>query len=101
MSHIYRSLPPAGTRIGIAFSGGLDTRAAVAWLAAQGLSVHGYTADLAQPDEDNAAAIPAILFTRSRTLQLRGRRLQPALACTFKRHMLCASNFELPDFANV
>ena len=60
MSHIYRSLPPAGTRIGIAFSGGLDTRAAVAWLAAQGLSVHGYTADLAQPDEDDAAAIPAI-----------------------------------------
>ena len=60
MSHIYRSLPPAGTRIGIAFSGGLDTRAAVAWLAEQGLSVHGYTADLAQPDEADAAAIPAI-----------------------------------------
>ena len=32
MSRIYRSLPPAGTRIGLAFSGGLDTRAAVAWM---------------------------------------------------------------------
>jgi argininosuccinate synthase len=34
MSRIYRTLPPAGTRLGIAFSGGLDTRCAVAWLTA-------------------------------------------------------------------
>ena len=33
MSRIYRQLPPKGTRLGIAFSGGLDTRCAVAWLA--------------------------------------------------------------------
>src|SRR5216684_2946991 len=60
MSRIYRSLPPAGTKLGIAFSGGLDTRTAVAWLSRQGMQVHAYTADLAQPDEKNPADIPAI-----------------------------------------
>jgi argininosuccinate synthase len=60
MSRIYRSLPPKGTRLGIAFSGGLDTRCAVAWLAEQGMAVHAYTADLAQPDEDNVNDIPPI-----------------------------------------
>jgi argininosuccinate synthase len=60
MSRIYRSLPPKGTRLGIAFSGGLDTRCAVAWLAEQGLAVHSYTADLAQPDEKNPADIPPV-----------------------------------------
>src|SRR5688572_17745808 len=60
MSRIYRSLPPAGTRLGIAFSGGLDTRCAVAWLARQGLEVHAYTADLAQPDEKDPRTIPPI-----------------------------------------
>ncbi len=60
MSRIYRSLPPKGTRLGIAFSGGLDTRCAVAWLAEQGMAVHAYTADLAQPDENNPADIPPI-----------------------------------------
>jgi argininosuccinate synthase len=58
MSRIHRSLPPAGTRIGIAYSGGLDTRTAVAWLARHGLDVYGYTADLGQPDESNVAEIP-------------------------------------------
>ena len=33
MSRIHRRVPPKGSKIGIAFSGGLDTRAAVAWLA--------------------------------------------------------------------
>jgi argininosuccinate synthase len=60
MSRIYRSLPPRGTALGIAFSGGLDTRCAVAWLAEQGMAVHAYTADLAQPDEANPADIPPI-----------------------------------------
>jgi argininosuccinate synthase len=63
MSRIFRALPPAGTRLGIAFSGGLDTRCAVAWLAEQGLAVHAYTADLAQPDEANPAEIPPIAMT--------------------------------------
>ena len=59
MSRIFRSLPPKGTKIGIAFSGGLDTRCAVAWLARKGLEVHAYTADLAQPDASDVSAIPA------------------------------------------
>lgn len=60
MSRIYKSLPPRGTPLGIAFSGGLDTRCAVAWLSEQGLAVHAYTADLAQPDEANPADIPPV-----------------------------------------
>jgi argininosuccinate synthase len=60
MSRIYRSLPPRGTPVGIAFSGGLDTRAAVAWMAEQGMAVYAYTADLAQPDEANPADIPPV-----------------------------------------
>jgi argininosuccinate synthase len=63
MSRIYRSLPPKGTRLGIAFSGGLDTRCAVAWLSRQGMNVHAYTADLAQPDEKDPAAIPPIALS--------------------------------------
>lgn len=58
MARIFRSLPPQGTKLGIAYSGGLDTRCAVAWLSRQGLDVYCYTADLAQPDEENATAIP-------------------------------------------
>jgi len=60
MSRIYKTLPPAGTRIGIAFSGGLDTRCAVAWLSRQNLQIHAYTADLAQPDEKDPATIPPV-----------------------------------------
>jgi argininosuccinate synthase len=60
MSRIHRSLPSAGTRIGVAFSGGLDTRCAVAWFARSGLEVHCYTADLAQPDEASPADIPPV-----------------------------------------
>jgi argininosuccinate synthase len=63
MSRIYRSLPPKGTKIGIAFSGGLDTRCAVAWLSRQGMRVFAYTADLAQPDEKDPAAIPPVALT--------------------------------------
>jgi argininosuccinate synthase len=63
MSRIYRSLPPKGTKLGIAFSGGLDTRCAVAWLSRQGIEVYSYTADLAQPDEENATVIPPVAKT--------------------------------------
>ncbi|MGQ0506610.1 MAG: argininosuccinate synthase [Myxococcaceae bacterium] len=63
MSRIYRSFPPQGTKLGIAFSGGLDTRCAVAWLSRQGLKVYAYTADLAQPDEKNPADIPPTAMT--------------------------------------
>src|SRR6185503_1233968 len=60
MSRIYKSLPPPGTHLAIAFSGGLDTRTAVAWLSRKGLAVHAYTADLGQPDEKNPADIPPL-----------------------------------------
>ncbi|HTJ80574.1 MAG TPA: argininosuccinate synthase [Polyangiaceae bacterium] len=63
MGRIFRSLPPPGTKIGIAFSGGLDTRCAVAWLAEQGMQVHAYTADLAQPDEKSPADIPGVALS--------------------------------------
>ncbi|HVU04383.1 MAG TPA: argininosuccinate synthase [Polyangiaceae bacterium] len=68
MSRIYRSLPPKGTRLGIAFSGGLDTRCAVAWLSRQGMNVCAYTADLAQPDEKDPAAIPPVAKTHGAVL---------------------------------
>ena len=58
MSRIHRSLPPKGSRIGIAYSGGLDTRCAVAWFARSGLEVYAYTANLAQPDESDPSDIP-------------------------------------------
>jgi len=63
MSRIHRKLPNEGTRIGLAFSGGLDTRAAVAWMSRRGLDVYCYTADLAQPDEDDVNDIPPIAMS--------------------------------------
>jgi argininosuccinate synthase len=60
MSRIHRTLPSRGTRIGVAFSGGLDTRCAVAWMSRQGLDVFAYTADLAQPDETDVTNIPPV-----------------------------------------
>lgn len=66
MSRIYRQLPPPGTRIGLAFSGGLDTRAAVAWMTKRGVEVYAYTADLAQPDEKNVNDIPPLARTHGR-----------------------------------
>jgi argininosuccinate synthase len=60
VSRIFKSLPEPGTKLGIAFSGGLDTRCAVAWLSRKGMRVYAYTADLAQPDEKDPAAIPPI-----------------------------------------
>ena len=42
---------PVGERVGIAFSGGLDTSAAVAWMREKGAIPYTYTADLGQPDE--------------------------------------------------
>ncbi|MFT3712932.1 MAG: argininosuccinate synthase [Archangium sp.] len=60
MSRIHRQLPPKGTKVGLAFSGGLDTRAAVAWMTKKGVEVYAYTADLAQPDEKDVNDIPPI-----------------------------------------
>lgn len=63
MSRIYRTLPPVGTSLGIAFSGGLDTRTAVAWLSRKGLRVFCYTADLGQPDEKTPEDIPPLALS--------------------------------------
>ncbi|MGB9609382.1 MAG: argininosuccinate synthase [Bryobacteraceae bacterium] len=57
MGHILRSLP-AGERVGIAFSGGLDTSAAVYWMRQKGAIPYCYTANLGQPDEPDYEAIP-------------------------------------------
>ncbi len=57
MTHILQSLP-AGQRVGIAFSGGLDTSAAVHWMRAKGAIPCAYTANLGQPDETDYDEIP-------------------------------------------
>lgn len=57
MSKVLQSLP-VGERVGIAFSGGLDTSVAVAWMRDKGAVPCTYTGDLGQPDEDDIEAIP-------------------------------------------
>jgi len=49
---------PVGQRVGIAFSGGLDTSAAVHWMRARGALPCAYTAHLGQPDESDYEGIP-------------------------------------------
>ena len=49
---------PKGKKVGIAFSGGLDTSAAVHWMRAKGAIPYAYTANLGQPDEADYAEIP-------------------------------------------
>jgi argininosuccinate synthase len=51
---------PKGEKVGLAFSGGLDTCTAIAWMKARGAVPYAYTADLGQPDESNVADIPDI-----------------------------------------
>ena len=58
MTHVLTSLP-VGERVGIAFSGGLDTTVAVAWIREKGAIPYAFTADLGQYDEHDVAAIPA------------------------------------------
>ena len=57
MSNVLMSLP-VGERVGIAFSGGLDTSAAVAWMRERGAIPYAYTADLGQYDEPDLASVP-------------------------------------------
>ena len=49
---------PEGQKVGIAFSGGLDTSAALLWMRQKGAMPYAYTANLGQPDEDDYNAIP-------------------------------------------
>src|SRR5215468_7729585 len=57
MGTILQSLP-VGDRVGIAFSGGLDTSAALHWMRSKGAIPYAYTANLGQPDEPDYDAIP-------------------------------------------
>ncbi len=57
MSKVLTSLPQ-GERVGIAFSGGLDTSVAVAWMRDKGAIPCTYTADIGQPDEPDIAGVP-------------------------------------------
>ena len=57
MSKVLTSLP-VGERVGIAFSGGLDTSVAVAWMREKGAVPCTYTADLGQYDEPDIPSVP-------------------------------------------
>src|SRR5205814_8167045 len=57
MANILQRLP-VGERVGIAFSGGLDTSAALHWMKQKGSIPYAYTANLGQPDEADYDAIP-------------------------------------------
>ena len=57
MPNILQSLP-VGENVGIAFSGGLDTSAALHWMRAKGAVPYAYTANLGQPDEADYDEIP-------------------------------------------
>ncbi len=58
MSKVLTSLP-VGERVGIAFSGGLDTSVAVAWMRDKGAVPCTYTADIGQYDEPDISGVPA------------------------------------------
>jgi argininosuccinate synthase len=57
MANILQHLP-AGEKVGIAFSGGLDTSAALHWMRGKGAIPYAYTANLGQPDEPDYDEIP-------------------------------------------
>jgi argininosuccinate synthase len=57
MSHILQQVP-VGQKVGIAFSGGLDTSAALHWMRQKGAVPYAYTANLGQPDEPDYDDIP-------------------------------------------
>ncbi|MGY4499570.1 argininosuccinate synthase [Bradyrhizobium sp. GM24.11] len=57
MTTILKSLPK-GEKVGIAFSGGLDTSAALLWMKQKGARCYAYTANLGQPDEADYNEIP-------------------------------------------
>ncbi len=57
MSNILQTVP-VNQKVGIAFSGGLDTSAALHWMRQKGAIPYAYTANLGQPDESDYNAIP-------------------------------------------
>ena len=57
MATILQNLPTQ-QKVGIAFSGGLDTSAALLWMKQKGAIPYAYTANLGQPDEPDYDEIP-------------------------------------------
>ncbi len=82
MSKVLTSLP-VGERVGIAFSGGLDTSVAVAWMREKGAVPCTYTADIGQYDEPDISGVP------DRATQY-GAELSRAVDC---RHALVEEGF--------
>src|SRR5437868_12454116 len=83
MSVILESLP-VGERVGIAFSGGLDTSAALHWMKQKGAIPYAYTANLGQPDETDYEAIPRAALEygaeKARLIDCRGPLVREGIA---------------------
>ncbi len=83
VSKVLSSLP-VGERVGIAFSGGLDTSVAVAWMRHHGAVPFAYTADLGQYDEPDIASVPdrALAYgaERARLIDCRRQMVEEGLA---------------------
>jgi argininosuccinate synthase len=83
VSTILQALP-RGQKVGIAFSGGLDTSAALHWMRAKGAIPYAYTANLGQPDEADYDAIPRKALEygaeRARLIDCRGALVREGLA---------------------
>ena len=83
MSVILESLP-IGQKVGIAFSGGLDTSAALHWMKQKGAIPYAYTANLGQPDETDYDAIPRTALEygaeKARLIDCRGPLVREGIA---------------------
>jgi argininosuccinate synthase len=83
MSKVLNKLP-VGERVGIAFSGGLDTSVAVAWMRERGAVPYAYTADVGQYDEPDLAAVPdrarSYGAEQARLVDCRGALVEEGLA---------------------
>ncbi len=83
MSVILESLP-IGQKVGIAFSGGLDTSAALHWMKQKGAIPYAYTANLGQPDESDYDAIPRAALEygaeKARLIDCRGALVREGFA---------------------
>src|ERR1700749_3763832 len=83
MSVILEHLP-TGQKVGIAFSGGLDTSAALHWMKQKGAIPYAYTANLGQPDESDYDAIPRAALEygaeKARLIDCRGPLVREGIA---------------------
>ncbi len=83
MSVILESLP-IGQKVGIAFSGGLDTSAALHWMKQKGAIPFAYTANLGQPDETDYESIPRAALEygaeKARLIDCRGPLVREGIA---------------------